>query len=135
MNNRLKFLLIGVIIIAVGATAFLDGLKVLAFGPNVIGTLLLFGGAAFFLRAYRRDRARPIFLLAAVLLAAWGGAAALSPVSRESAPAVFLFALFGYCAYLFTRHEQFWWTVIPAGLSFTLGTLALVRTLDFINTE
>lgn len=138
MNNRPAFLLVGVVIIAVGVTALLDGLKILPYGSNVIGALLLLGGAAFFLHWYRRERSRPLLLLPVILMTAWGLVEALSPLApvvKELETAVFFFSLFGYCAYLFTRHEQFWWTVIPAGLSFTLGTLVLVRTLDLLNSD
>lgn len=138
MTNQKSGLYIGAAIIVIGVLALLVNINVLDDIEELFGGALLLLGALIFYSIYNRDRTKWWPLLPGAVLAVLGVGVMLDaflPFASDFLGAAFMYAIFAVFALVFTRDRNSWWAVIPAGITFTLGTIILIDTFDLLDSD
>ena len=135
MSNRTNRRIVGGMIILVGVLALLINADILSGVEDLLGGFLLLLGALFFFNLYNRDHSKWWPLLPGAILAVLGIGIIFDnyvPHASHLLGAAFMYTIFAVFAYIFTRDRKSWWAVLPAGVCFTLGTVALVDSLNML---
>ena len=138
MKNKKSRTVLGGLIILVGVLALMVNIGILGDWEELLGGLLLLLGGLFFLNLYHQDRSKWWPLLPGAVLAVLGIGVIFNsyvPHASDMLGAAFLYTIFAVFAFVFTRDRSGWWAVIPAGVCFTLGTVVLVDTFHWLNSD
>ncbi|MBN1560805.1 hypothetical protein JW998_11180 [candidate division KSB1 bacterium] len=137
MNNKTNRI-IGGLIVLTGVVALLVNTNVLHGLEELVGGVLLLAGALFFFSLYHKDRSRWWPLLPGAILAVLGIGVICEnyvPVAADLLGAGVMYTIFAVFAFISARNRASWWAVIPAGICFTLGTVALVDSFNWLDSE
>lgn len=129
---------IGIAIIIFGILALLVNTNILRGLDDLVGGALLILLALVFFMIYNRDKTKWWPLLPGTVLAVLGVGVILDmffPFASDVQGAAFMYAIFSVFAYVFSRDKNNWWAVIPAGVTFTIGTVVLVDTFDLLMSD
>ena len=110
---------VGLLLIVLGGLVLLAKVGVWG-GSSFIGALFLVAGGAFLMRLYNR---KPKHLWALFVGFALFGAAAAA-LGGALAGSAFLALLGVGFAVAYVQNRRYWWAVLPAGMLFTLATVA-----------
>ncbi len=138
MDKRKSKQYLGFAIIAFGILALLVNTNIIRDLDDLLGGALLLLGALFFFMIYQRDKTKWWPLLPGSVLAVLGVGVIVDlfvPFASDVMGAAFFYALFAVFALLFSRNSKDWWAILPAGATFTLGTIVLVDSFDLLNSD
>lgn len=129
---------LGMAIIFFGIIALLVNTNIIQDLDELLGGAFLVLGALFFYVIYQRDKTKWWPLLPGTVLAVLGIGVFVNlfvPSASDVIGAAFFYTLFAVFAFVFSRDSKNWWAVLPAGSTFTLGTVVLVDSFDLLNSD
>jgi hypothetical protein len=138
MDKQKSRLYIGIAIITFGVLALLVNTNILRGLDDLVGGALLLLVALFFFMIYNRDKTKWWPLLPGTVLAVLGAGVILDvfiPLASDLMGAAFMYSIFAVFAIVFSRDKDNWWAAIPAGVTFTLGTIVLVESFDLLSSD
>lgn len=138
MNRQKNGFYIGVAIIVFGILALLVNTNILDGMDNLLGGFLLLLGGLFFFSLYNRDRTKWWPLLPGTILVVIGIGVFLEsfvPFASDLLGAAFIYAIFAVFAFVFSRDHKNWWAIIPAGVTFTIGTIILIESFHLLDSD
>ena len=138
MNRRRQDILIGSIIILIGVLSLLSQIDFFHSLNNfVFGTLFLIA-AGYFVKLYTENRKQWWRLLVACVFGFLGAGILLESFLElpGSLYGILLFlAIASSFAYVYGRDTRQWWAVIPSGISFTLATIVLLDSFEWLSSD
>lgn len=138
MNKRKQDIAIGLIIILIGVLSLLSRIDFFySMSHFVFGALFLFA-CGYFIRLFLQNRKQWWRLLLALILGFFGIGFVLE--SFVNLPGgvygILLFLAIALAfAYIYARNSSQWWSVIPAGIGFTLATIVALDTLKLLDSD
>lgn len=138
MDKQKSRLYLGIAIITFGVLALLVNTNILRGLDDLVGGALLLLVALFFFMIYNRDKRKWWPLLPGTVLAVLGAGVILDlfiPFASDLTGAAFMYSIFAVFAIVFSRDKDNWWAAIPAGVTFTLGTIVLVDSFDLLSSD
>jgi len=138
MNEKLRGIIIGIVVILIGFLFLLSNLNFVPFGDELFwASLFLFLAYACY-RAYQKDRSKWWALTGAglCLFLAIVFIFEAAPFLPDNLIGTLLFwvaaAVF---ITVFAREPNTWWAIIPAGICIVLGTIILVDEFHLVNDD
>ena len=138
MDNNIRGPLIGGIIILLGllsmASNFKIGYHLSTF--TVAGLFFLF--SYLFFNIFMQNNKKKWALVLGIILSFAGSVYLLNllmAIINSFIGAILLWLGTFICAYIYSKHPNRWWLIIPTGILFTLGTISIVTLLGLLRTD